>query len=278
MKTITQFSELAQYFADQFAQIPSVVAVGQGGSVTSGTIDKDSDIDLYVFTTEPIPVAVRQAIVDQRGASRADMNLTFWDPGDEWFDAPSGIEIDVMYWDPGWIADQIGNVLVHHYASMGYTTCHWHTMRNMAILSDPNNWLHAIKEKCNVPYPEELRQNIVTKNYPILRSVIPAYTHQIEKALKRGDLVSINHRIAALLASYFDIIFALNRVPHPGEKRLLERAASLCPQQPEKMVPQIETILQQSAGGITGLMTSLDEWLDNLDQLLINTGFEDLVN
>jgi hypothetical protein len=267
---------IAQEIADQFAQIPAVVAVGQGGSVTSGPTDKDSDIDLYVFTTTAIPVAVRQAIVDRRGASRADMNLTFWDPGDEWFDAPSGIEIDVMYWDPRWIEDQIDNVLIHHYASMGYTTCHWHTLRHVAILFDRENWLSALKSRCETPYPEELRQNIIAKNYPILRSVIPAYYNQIEKALKRGDRVSVNHRIAALLASYFDIIFALNRVPHPGEKRLLQRATTVCDQRPQGMTQQVSALLRAAASEDETVIKASHDVLDGLDNLLSAEGFNRL--
>ena len=43
---------------------------------------------------------------------------------------------------------------------------------------------------------------------------------RIEKPVRRGDMVSVNRRIAVFLAFYFDTIFALNELLRPGEKRM----------------------------------------------------------
>ena len=62
---------------------------------------------------------------------------------------------------------------------------------------------------------------------------MPAYRVQIDKAVKRRDLVSMNHRVSAFMESYFDILFALNKQTHPGEKRLIELCKANCAILPE---------------------------------------------
>ncbi|MBN2149139.1 MAG: DUF4037 domain-containing protein [Anaerolineales bacterium] len=259
---------LARRVASHFQAFPQVEAIGLGGSQASQASDAASDIDLYVFTTALVPLHARQRIVDQLGASRADMNLDFWDLGDEWFDHDTGIEVDVIYWDLPWIEAQVVRVLDQHEASIGYSTCHWSTMRSMHILYDRNGWLRRMVEKCHSPYPEPLRQAIISRNHALLRGVIPAYTHQIEKAIQRSDLVSINHRLAALLASYFDVIFAFNRLPHPGEKRLVQKALAQCPLLPAQMAEQVDNVLRLAASPGRELVAAIQILLDNLDTLL----------
>jgi hypothetical protein len=84
-----------------------------------------------------------------------------------------------------------------------------------ASLYDKTGWLKLLQDKGNHPYPKSMRAAIIAKNYPILPRTISSYTHHIQKAISRKDSVSIIHQTAALLARYFDIIFALNSVPHP---------------------------------------------------------------
>ena len=69
-----------------------------------------------------------------------------------------------------------------------------------------------------------MRDNIINKNLRLLTGNLPSYDAQIKKAVTRKDMVSVNHRTAAFLESYFDIIFALNKLTHPGEKRMVQYA------------------------------------------------------
>lgn len=273
-KQLSSHKDLARELATAFSAFPSVEAIALSGSLMSKAADTGSDIDLYVFTTSDIPLAAREALVAQRGAIRADLNLKFWDLGDEWIDRQTGIEVDVIYWDASWIAGQIDRVLVHHQASVGYTTCFWSTVRHAMPLYDRSDWFAHLQAQCQCSYPEPLRQAIIAKNYPIMRDVIPSYLHQIQKAVQRHDSVSVNHRVAGLLVSYFDVIFALNAMPHPGEKRLLEIAAERCTKLPQAMCEQAERVLQAAASTDTTLVHAVNQLIDNLDVLLLKEGFD----
>jgi predicted nucleotidyltransferase len=178
---------LARKLATHFSEFSTVEAIALGGSQAEGATDAGSDVDLYVYTTSVIPLSTRAELVEDAGASRADLNLQFWDLGDEWVDAETGIEVDVIYWDPAWITGQLDRVWRQHQASLGYTTCFWYTVRHSHCLYDRRNWFRALQEQSRQPYPEALRRAIVAKNHPVLRRVIPSYAHQIEKASQRGN-------------------------------------------------------------------------------------------
>jgi hypothetical protein len=265
---------LANKIAEQFKLYPPVTAVAYGGSHVSGKADSTSDIDLYIFIEKDLPIHLRQKIVNKLSAKQAQFNLTFWDLNDSWLDADSGIELDVMYWHKTWIEEQIARVLELHLAQVGYSTCFWHIVSNLRILFDRSDWLANLQQKCSRPYPEKLKQAIIAKNHPILRNLTCSYYFQIKKALKRNDLISVNHRLSALLASYFDVLFAINCITNPGEKRILAYTLDKCSKLPQNLQKDIEEILQIRSVNSSSLLAKIDALLDAIDELLIIDGID----
>ncbi len=271
---ITKHAELAQRVANQFAEQAEVEAIALSGSFSGSHTDAASDIDLYVYTSSDISLEIREKIVSRSGgASHANIGLNFWGPGDEWFDAATGIEVDIIYFDIRWMADQISRVMLDYHPSLGFSTCFAFTVQHSQVFYDPNRWLAGLQEICQQPYPEPLREKIITHNHPVLREIIPSYFFQLEKAVKRGDLVSVNHRLAGLFASYFDIIFALNWELHPGEKRMLEKAITRCEKLPANMETNIVAVLKNCVQGDAIFLADVAKLLDHLDRLLEMEGF-----
>ena len=255
---------VAKRISRRFASLPQVEAVALAGSRAGELSDADSDVDLYVYVTEDIPLGAREQIA--AGGLRREIGNATWEPGDEWIEADTGTTVDVMYRHMRWIEEQLDRVLVRHEASVGCSTCFWYNVLHSQALFDRSGWFAGLQRRAEMPYPPELRRAIVAKNYPLLRRNQSSYLHQIELAVKRGDPVSVNHRVAALLASYFDVLFAVNELPHPGEKRLLRHAVSTCTKLPRNMEADVRAVLKAVADGnaVTRINGLLDEFDDRL--------------
>ncbi len=254
--------------AARFAARPGVTAVALGGSHAAHAADDRSDHDLYVFAPEPPPLAARAAVAAPHDP-RPEIGNPFFGPGDEWSDRSTGLRLDVMFWAPAWIEDQLARVLDRHLPSVGYSTCFWFTVRNAHPLVDRAGWFAALQAKAARPYPDPLRRAIVANNHPLLRTVRSSFLRQIEFALARDDPVAVQHRLTALLASYFDVLFALNRQPHPGEKRLLAHARRLCPLLPAAMEDHVVALIHAAAQpDATSLVMRAHALIDGLDTLL----------
>jgi hypothetical protein len=97
---------------------------------------------------------------------------------------------------------------------------------------------------------------------------MPAYRLQIEKAANRGDIVSISHRTAAFMESYFDILFALNRKTHPGEKRLIPLCLENCPILPADFEENLHRLFSQLYGAPAITSANLQRVIDELEKIL----------
>lgn len=273
--TAMETPALLEAIATEFGALPEVRAVALAGSRGGRLWDERSDLDLCVYAATEPPEAWRTRLAQKFG-ERISIGNHFWETGDEWVARQTGTVVDIMYRTPEWIEGQLDRVLLHHQASVGYSTCFVHNVLHSRALHDPQGWYAALQRRTQQPYPEELRRAVVAKNHPILRSTHSSYLHQLTLALARHDHVSVQHRVTALLVSCLDIVFAVNRLPHPGEKRLVAYVLTACPKRPPNFHVALEALLKAAApGNHAELPQRVHEFLDGLDALLLEEGLLD---
>lgn len=250
--------------AKEFSKLDIVEAVALSGSKTGLINDELSDFDMYIYSKEPVPLDIRENIA-KKFTDKYEVGNTFFEDGDELsISTPQKMGVDLMYRRLEWAESEVDWVWRKHNAKVAYTTCFLHNLRTSKVLFDRDGKLQKIIDELNEPYPEKLKKNIIAKNYPLLRTKQGAsFYEQIEFALKRNDFVSQNHRTAALLASYFDVLFALNKQTHPGEKKLAAYAEKLCKTLPKDFKSDVEKVIKSV--GTPEILPALNKLLDELD-------------
>lgn len=234
-----------QEIINNYTLFNEVKAIAIGGSSSAKTSDNISDIDVYIFVEKDIPIEKRAKLI-QKYSTKAEIGGEYFGSGDEFLVDCINQQLDVMYWNTTWFENSIKNVWEKHYPSNGYTTCFLYTLKNFEIIYDPNNWLKNLQDKLTKPYPQRLKENIIKRNFMLIKDKpFASYYEQIQKAIKRNDIISINHRISAFIASYFDIIFALNETLHPGEKRLINFAKKNCNSLPKNFEENLLKLLSR---------------------------------
>ena len=251
---------------EQLSTLPQVEAIALGGSRAGVRYDEKSDYDVYLYCTAPVPEESRRGILE-RFCSYMELGNSFWEYEDN-CTLKSGIDIDILYRNLDNFCSDVASVVELHQPHNGYTTCMWHNLLNSKILYDRDGRLTQAKLRFSVPYPPQLKANILDRNWKLLRGAMPAYVLQIKKAVLRNDLVSINHRVSAFLESYFDVLFAVNEKTHPGEKRLVSICLDTCPVLPENFEENLNTLFFHMFGKPECVAEDLDRILAALAKIL----------
>ena len=245
----------------KYSKLGGVKAIGIGGSRAARSSDPTSDYDIYLFTEKEPAVEQRLEIV-RAVSSKYEVGSDYFGPGDEYFVDELNVEFDVMFFDASWFEGIVRSVWLDGRASNGYTTAFLYTLSNLDIKYDPQGWLKGLKDVINTPYPEKLRQNIIRRNMMLMKDKpFSSYIEQIKKAVERNDLNSLNHRSAAFFESYFDALFAANRLLHPGEKRLIAFALANCRALPQDFEKDIASALMCRDDAIVPLLSEMVEKL-----------------
>lgn len=256
---------------EEFANHDSVAGIVIGGSRATGTFDELSDWDIYIYTTSPIEEAERKTMLEPF-VSYMEYGNTFWELEDDGR-LLDGTTIELIYRDLDDFETGIHRLLDHASAGTGYTTCNAHHLQHGLIEYDATKRLEKLKDKLNAPYPQALKDAVIVKNSALLKDLMPSFYYQLEKAYKRNDSFSINHRMTELMASYFDIIYALNEEYHPGEKGLIAHSSKLA-KLPEGHKETLEAVFEFMFQNSVACLYYTRKLIARLEKLIIAEGYD----
>ena len=257
---------MVEMLFQELAALPEVEAIALGGSRAGEVFDEKSDYDVYLYCTDAVSERIRRNILSQY-CQIMEIGNCFWELEDN-CTLNNGIDIDILYRNLDDFSLGVAAVVEGGQAYNGYTTCMWHNLRTCKVLYDRDGRLQSAKERFDVPYPRKLKENIIRRNRKLLKGTLPAYEGQIRKAAGRGDLVSVNHRTAAFLEAYFDILFAVNEKTHPGEKRLIQLCKRDCAILPERFEENLNKLFGDLFAVPRAVGEDIEQIVEELDKIL----------
>ncbi len=195
--------------------------------MASGLADEVSDIDIHVYWTDPLAPANERseqlAAIADTGTVRA--GLTSWGLEDHFSVGGRPFELIYRRWDD--IVGEVDRAYDVGLPSQGFTTAILYAIAHGLPLHDPSGELGSAKDRLSREFPEATRTALLRREPPLLRFNLKL----LQQAQGRSDLLFAQQVRYKLQMLFFDVLFALNRMYHPGEKRLLEHVRR-CPIRP----------------------------------------------
>lgn len=240
--TSKQQLQQAQRVADAVAGLPGLVGVTLGGSAASGLADAASDLDLHVYWRAPLAPTDERTERLRRVADQGsiEMDVRYW--GHEDHLKVDERLVELIYVNLDELRGEIEQAYGAGLNGEGFVTTQFFYLANGHILHDATGEVAALQQRLQAAYPEPTRRLLLTHNPVLLR----AYLEQFRKAQRRGDLLYVQHRRYTIQMVFFNLLFALNRRYHPGEKRLLKHTSSFA-LQPPRMAERWERVARLAA-------------------------------
>lgn len=164
---------------EELSELSQTEAIALGGSRATGKSDERSDYDVYIYVTAEVPDEVRKEIL-RKYCSYMEIGNHYWEAEDNCV-LNSGVDIDLVYRNLDDFVKGIEHVVVKGNACNGYTTCMWHNLLTCKVVYDEKGRLMAAKKRFSIPYPEDLKKNIIVNNMNLLNGCLPSYDMQIKR-------------------------------------------------------------------------------------------------
>ena len=255
---------LLKEFSEEAIKTNNIDAIVLSGSKTSLINDEMSDYDIYIYSKEKVNIETRKRFAEKY-ASYYELGNDYFEYGDELI--INDICFDFMYRDLSFAENEIKYIWRECNSKIGYTTAFLYNIKNSKIIYDKDSKFKNLQNELNKEYPDKLKENIINKNLAVMKDKkCASFFEQIEKAIKRKDIVSVNHRVSAILSSYFDVLFALNKELHPGEKKLIKYSYKLCKSLPKNFETDITNII--NCGLNENILENINNLIENLKKII----------
>lgn len=260
-------NEILHRLIDDYCELEEIIGITMSGSKATNLQDDLSDINLDLYLSNELDPEKRRQIL-LKYATKIEINYPSFVASDHFLLSDFPVEMTVSYIHLPMIEQELQDVMEHHIAKVGYTTCFIHNFMNSTILFDKEGRLKALYEKYEMTYPEQLKDNIIELNFPLLKDSVSSYYNQLEQAIIRKDTLSIPSRVSKFLASYFDIIFAVNKVYYPGEKRLIQIMEDCCELYPSNLNEKIKQLMTYAAENDIQFLDIMNDMIEGLELVL----------
>jgi hypothetical protein len=214
---------LAQKVAPVYTENASVQLVEIGGSVARGWADRYSDIELGVFWREAPTEEERRTCIERAGGVLKEV-WPYHPDKQVWSELYSidGVDFDVSHMTSESMEQILVDVLEHHDPSILKQYVISAIVHALALIGAP---LLAQWQGKAQTYPEELARAAIRANL----GFSPAWIREVSAA--RQDLLQLYESYSFAQKRIMTLLFALNRLYHPGFKWIDRRieALSLAP-------------------------------------------------
>jgi hypothetical protein len=240
-----------------------------GGSYAKGSGDSLSDVDMYLFADEVLPAARRaERVVAELGAEARPESwgaddpfvqggTDFWHGGQRvecWLRSTCEVDRTLRACLGGEVRREY--VVWAVMGFLGYTALA--DVHSMRIVDDPHGVLARWKGAV-ATYPEALRQNVIGRFLP--EAAFWPVNFHYRTAVHRADVIYTSAIVQQVLQALIQVVFALNRVYFPGEKRLAYAMETL-PVHPSGFARRVQELLAPPSVDVAGLETQRRELAD----------------
>jgi hypothetical protein len=224
--------------------------IALGGAHAKGMDDRASDLDLYVFARQVLPCAQRTQLTEAYDPEIQSIiswgeDAPFIQGGTDFVYQGQKVECwlrNIDYIDEIIAQCQAGSVTqtIVTWTVMGfYNHCALSDLRNMASVDDPQGVLAHWKTLVS-DYPPRLREAILTRHMNAAK-FWPQNFHYLS-AIKRGDILYVQGIVNQVAHNLFQVLFALNQVYFPGDKKL-DLAIDHLPLKPADFTARVKRIV-----------------------------------